>query len=116
LLIAASLEEHQRVVEVTMYPDTTPSYRVSTRQLAAQVDVHWGLVPTYLENMKRILKKSPPSRTNILMLYNFETLDQYVFHFLPHAHAPPHTHHAHCTPLIPDIFMFEMQRARPVCG
>lgn len=74
----ASLEEHQRVVEITAYPDTSPSHRVRTRQLSAQVDVHWNLVPTYLENMKRILKKSPPSRTNILMLYNFETLDKYV--------------------------------------
>ncbi len=54
-------------------------------------------MPTYLENMKRILKKSPPSRTNILMLYNFETLDQYVpHHHLPHAPAPPHTH-TRCT-------------------
>jgi hypothetical protein len=111
---AASLEEHQRVVEVTMYPDTTPSYRVSTRQLAAQVDVHWGLVPTYLENMKRILKKSPPSRTNILMLYNFETLDQYVSHPATRTHMPPHTH-TRCT-ADPGIYIREMQRARPVCG
>lgn len=89
----ASLEEHQRVVEVTMYPDTTPSYRVSTRQLAAQVDVHWGLVPTYLENMKRILKKSPPSRTNILMLYNFETLDQERDQFVADLFPSPNNGH-----------------------
>jgi hypothetical protein len=36
------------------------------------VDVHWEFFPTYLENMKRILKKTPPHRTSILLLYNFD--------------------------------------------
>lgn len=39
------------------------------------MEVHWEFYPEYLENMKRILKKTPPSRTSILLLYNFDDDD-----------------------------------------
>jgi hypothetical protein len=38
-------------------------------------DVHWKFYPMYLENMQHILKKTPPHRTSILLLYNFYNED-----------------------------------------
>lgn len=71
----ASIKAQRMTVKVDRYPFTKPLF-VKMRLLNAQVDVHWEFYPTYLENMKRILKKTPPSRTSILLLYNFDDDDE----------------------------------------
>ena len=53
-----------------------PPRLVKMKQLSAKVDVHWDLVPSFLENMKRLLKKTPPSKTNILLIYNSQQEDE----------------------------------------
>eukprot|EP01087_Luapelamoeba_hula_P005451 TRINITY_DN1552_c0_g3_i4.p1 TRINITY_DN1552_c0_g3~~TRINITY_DN1552_c0_g3_i4.p1 ORF type:complete len:2126 (+),score=399.70 TRINITY_DN1552_c0_g3_i4:112-6489(+) len=55
--------------------DKEVRFKVDLKQVEAKVDVHWKLVPDFLENMKRILKKTPPSQTTILLLYNSKVND-----------------------------------------